>query len=105
MDDEIPYRSAIPDGIYGGDAPATADEHEFSTLVAVLKILDEAIDSLRFDIVALDLPDGLTVDQSLSSLLIQVKGKQEAYRILAAVYQSVKAAVEKVNLINSLKSK
>lgn len=81
-------------------APATApskdivtdkDDDDYTTLVAVQKILASALEDLKMDVTLLNAED-------IQKLQAQILGKQEAHKIIEPIKQMVDSAIESVNL-------
>ncbi len=89
MDEEIPYRS--PASVIPARDDSVQDEHDYSTLLAVQKILAKEIAEID-SIHVFDLKEGsLTIKQ-------QIVAHRKARFILEPIAQQVNSAIESINV-------
>ena len=89
-DEDVPYRSHVPDGITSDDSP-TVDEDNFDTLKAVYISFQEAIAALdKWHAFDLEEKDELSLKQ-------QIVAHRLAYDIIAPLYSELRNTVSSIN--------
>lgn len=96
FDEEIPYRSAIPD-VMPDTERTMPDEMNYDTLRNVGKILQDALDALAKDFNAFKVSPDKTTEEDAKLILRQIEVRQGVYDILAPVVDSVTTAMQVVD--------
>lgn len=94
--DDLPYRSAVPQGIVSSNKGTTTNEQNYDTLKNVLKTLDTRIEGLYKDFNAFDvvgLLQSSELDDAQKKLLVQILAKQQAYDVLIEAREAINSVL------------
>ena len=96
-DENIPYRSAIPDVMADDTTTTTEDEANYNTLIIVRNTFQTSVNNLYKDFNAFTLNKNKLPADRAKLLLHDIEVKQGVYDVLAPLLESVISAVQTVD--------
>jgi hypothetical protein len=98
MDNEgIPYRTGVSAMNPTPTRVVTADEENYNTLKAVMKMMQTAVDALYKDFNAFTLLKGATRTEARDHLVAQIEANQIAFGIVSPLLESIRDAIKVVD--------